>query len=78
MKKLISVCIPTYGRSVYLQTAVRSVLEQEHRPLEILVGDDSPNEENHAFIASLPRGEGVSVRQRGDILDVTPESFDFA
>ena len=62
MKKLISVCIPTYGRSVYLQTAVRSVLEQEHRPLEILVGDDSPNEENHAFIASLPRDEGVSVR----------------
>jgi glycosyltransferase involved in cell wall biosynthesis len=62
MKKLISVCIPTYGRSVYLQTAVKSVLEQEHRPLEILVGDDSPNEENHAFIASLPRAEGVSVR----------------
>jgi glycosyltransferase involved in cell wall biosynthesis len=62
MAKLISVCIPTYGRSAYLQAAVRSVLEQDHRPLEILVGDDSPNAQNRAFIASLPHDEGVSVR----------------
>jgi glycosyltransferase involved in cell wall biosynthesis len=62
MEKLISVCIPTYGRSVYLQAAIRSVLEQDHRPLEILVGDDSPNAENHTFIASLPRDEGVEIR----------------
>ena len=62
MAKLISVCIPTYGRSVYLQTAVRSALEQDHRPLEILVGDDSPNAENQAFIASLTRDEGVEIR----------------
>ncbi|GEO42565.1 hypothetical protein SAE02_67130 [Skermanella aerolata] len=62
MKKLISVCIPTFGRSVYLQAAVKSVLEQDHRPLEILVGDDSPNEENDTFVASLPRDEGLTVR----------------
>ena len=33
MKQLISVCIPTYGRSAYLQAAVRSVLDQVALPI---------------------------------------------
>ncbi|MEM1303844.1 MAG: glycosyltransferase, partial [Planctomycetota bacterium] len=39
---LISVCIPTYRRPDLLREAVESVVRQEYRPLEIIVGDDSP------------------------------------
>ncbi|WP_145113279.1 glycosyltransferase family 2 protein [Botrimarina mediterranea] len=39
---LISICIPTYKRAQLLVEAVESCLQQDYRPIEILVGDDSP------------------------------------
>src|SRR5262245_36771649 len=37
---LVSVVIPVYNGERYLAEAVRSVLDQEYRPLEVLVIDD--------------------------------------
>jgi glycosyltransferase involved in cell wall biosynthesis len=38
----LSLCIPTHRRPDELAEAVASVLELQVRPLEILIGDDSP------------------------------------
>lgn len=38
----LSICIPTHRRPVELAEAVASALELQVRPLELLIGDDSP------------------------------------
>jgi glycosyltransferase involved in cell wall biosynthesis len=40
MSKLISAIIPTYNRARYLPRALKSVAEQDHRPIEAIVIDD--------------------------------------
>lgn len=42
---LVSILIPTYNRPHYLDLALESVLQQTYSNLEILIGDDSTNEE---------------------------------
>ncbi|WP_251964086.1 glycosyltransferase family 2 protein [Salinibacter ruber] len=45
MKKRVSVCIPTCNRPDYFEKTLRSVLGQTLGPFEILVGDDSSDED---------------------------------
>lgn len=56
MRDLISVIIPTYGRTDYLIRAVNSVLMQSHSLVEIIVVDDndpdSPYRRDSALIVS--------------------------
>ncbi|MDP1459803.1 glycosyltransferase family 2 protein [Bacillus wiedmannii] len=47
---LVSVIIPTYNRSHYFQIALKSVLMQSYRNIEIVVVDDSTNEETYHCI----------------------------
>ena len=56
---LISVVIPTYKRPVMLREALLSALEQDWRPLEVIVTDDSPDESTASVIRSLPVPQGV-------------------
>ena len=43
-RPLVSVIIPTYNRSTYLEAAIKSTLEQTYSNIEIIVSDDcSPN-----------------------------------
>lgn len=44
MKSSISVCIPTYKRPQLLKEAINSVIEQTLQPVEIVIGDDSPDD----------------------------------
>lgn len=46
----ISVCIPTYNRLDVLQQAVASCLNQTHRPYEILIGDDSSQNDTNEWV----------------------------
>ena len=46
----VSVLIPTYNRPDYFEQALQSALEQTYRHLEIIVGDDSTNDETQERI----------------------------
>lgn len=64
VQPLVSVCIPTYKRPALLCIAVRSALEQEYAPLEIVVSDDSPDDSAGAEIEALRAATRVSIRYR--------------
>jgi glycosyltransferase involved in cell wall biosynthesis len=48
----VSVCIPTYNRSDYLQYAVSSVLQQTYQDWELIVCDDGSTDDTPEIIAS--------------------------
>ena len=50
-KPLVSVMIPTYKRPLYCEQAVRSALEQDYPALEVIVCDNSPDEETAGVLA---------------------------
>lgn len=47
---LVSILIPTYNCSEYFQIALKSALNQTYRNIEIIVGDDSTNNEIQELI----------------------------
>lgn len=61
MNELISVCVPTYNRPEFLAVALRSVVEQGYRPLELLIGDDSSDDLSASIVHGLRRDPGVDV-----------------
>ncbi|PWC26569.1 glycosyltransferase family 2 protein [Teichococcus aestuarii] len=58
----ITICIPTMNRPALLEEAVRSCFLQNHRPLEILIGDNSPDDASERVTAGLALPEGVTLR----------------
>jgi glycosyltransferase involved in cell wall biosynthesis len=53
MRNLVSVCIPAYRQPAILLRAVRSVLGQEHCEFEIVITDDSPDDEVLSALGEL-------------------------
>lgn len=49
----VSVVIPTYNRARWLRDAIRSALQQSHRPLEILVVDDGSTDDTGKLCADM-------------------------
>jgi len=50
MGNRVSVCIPTCNRPHYFEAALQSVLRQNLEPYEVLVGDDSNDDETEAVV----------------------------
>jgi len=53
MPSLVSVIIPTYNRAAVITRAIKSVLAQDHEPLEIIVVDDASADETHRVVGGL-------------------------
>lgn len=73
---LVSVVLPTFDRAATLPRALASVLEQDHRRIEVLVVDDGSTDDTHAVVARFadprirllvtPAREGApAARNRG-------------
>jgi glycosyltransferase involved in cell wall biosynthesis len=62
---LVSVIIPVYNSASYLGAALISVLEQNYRPLEVIVIDDGSTDDCASVLeavrASLPRSGGKDL-----------------
>ena len=66
MNDLITICVPAYRRPDLLRYCLESCLAQDYRPLEVDVGDNSPNgdEACERLVASLCPPPGITVRYR--------------
>lgn len=51
----VSVCIPTYNQSNFIEQAIRSAAEQTVTPLEIIVSDDCSTDETPLVLERLTR-----------------------
>jgi glycosyltransferase involved in cell wall biosynthesis len=49
MDQLVSVCIPTYNGERFIEAAIRSVVAQQYRPLELVISDDGSNDQTVAI-----------------------------
>ena len=50
---LVTILIPTYNRPQYLKFALESVLNQTYQNLEIVISDNSPNDETESMLQSF-------------------------
>lgn len=57
----VTVVIPVYNRCDLLKRAIGSVLQQTHRPLEVLVVDDCSREDIAAVVGAIPSPD-VEIR----------------
>jgi glycosyltransferase involved in cell wall biosynthesis len=67
VKPLVSVVIPSYNHAAYVTQAVRSVLEQTMRDLEVLVVDDGSRDDSLARVRAIedPRLRVIAQENRG-------------
>lgn len=64
---LVTVCITAYRRPSLVLQAVLSSLNQDYRPLEIDVSDDSPNSDVEEAISLLKIPPDITVRYRRNV-----------
>lgn len=50
MKGLVSIMIPTFNQGQYIEQAVKSALAQDYLNLEVIVSDDSTNDETRSIL----------------------------
>jgi GT2 family glycosyltransferase len=55
---LVSVIIPTYNRAYCLEQTLRSVFDQSHTPLEVIVVDDGSTDETGDLCIQMARRDG--------------------
>lgn len=60
--RLITICIPTFRRPDLLLEAIQTCLQQDYRPLEILIGDDSMDQNSFERTRDLVLPSGVTLR----------------
>jgi len=83
-KPLVSVIIPTYNRDFILEMAIKSVLNQTYRPVELIVVDDGSKDKTPLLVKKyplkyvrLPKNFGVSFARNRGILHSKGELIAF-
>lgn len=84
----ISIGIPTYNRLDFLKIALDSCLMQSLAPYEIIIGDDSTNDETETYIATLNckikivyvhnkpgLGQGKNINKIVSLIDNSSDKF---
>lgn len=70
----ISICIPAYKRSAYLQRLLDSIVIQSYQDYEVIVTDDSPDDEVNDMVKSF--SDKISIRyHRNEITLGTPANW---
>ena len=64
MNDLISICVTTRHRPDLLRQSLESLIRQAYRPIEIIVGDNSENNESTRVVDELVLPEGVTLIYR--------------
>jgi glycosyltransferase involved in cell wall biosynthesis len=62
MNPLISICIPTWNRPDFLQEALESCFIQDYRPIEIVIGDDSSEDDTEMLIKAIKRKNNFTIK----------------
>lgn len=87
MDKLVTVIVPAWNAEKYIERSLRSVLDQSHRRLRVLVIDDGSTDQTAAILARLrgedprldyrtvPNGGPAAARNRA--LAMLPEGTDY-
>jgi glycosyltransferase involved in cell wall biosynthesis len=57
MNKLVSVILPTYNGSPWIQRAIESVTSQSYRDLELLVVDDGSTDNTAVIVANMAQND---------------------
>ena len=50
---VVTVCIPTYNRRHLLSHSLRSVLDQDYEPMEVIVSDNASTDDTAEYVASI-------------------------
>jgi len=64
---LISICVPTFKRPELLHAALESCLLQDYEPLELIVGDDSPDDRSASVVAAFVKRRDWRVSYRHNV-----------
>ncbi len=62
MADLITISIPTYRRPSLLLSCLQSCFMQDHRPLEIDISDNSPDDQTGRLVREITPPPGVTIR----------------
>jgi glycosyltransferase involved in cell wall biosynthesis len=63
----VSIVIPTYKRPSLIVKAIMSCLTQTVAPYEIIIGDDSPNNETAVVVAQLATTSSIPIRYHHNV-----------
>jgi glycosyltransferase involved in cell wall biosynthesis len=55
-KPTVAICIPTYNRAEFIGEALRSVMNQDYRPIEVWISDDGSTDDTDAVVKEFIGG----------------------
>ncbi len=77
MKKLVSICIPTYKQTEYLKKCLESLLAQDFKDYELIISDDTPDNSIEQFLKSVLKDHSYSYTRNIPALGM-PENWNSA
>jgi glycosyltransferase involved in cell wall biosynthesis len=76
---MISICIPTYNQTIYLEKLMRSIVEQDYQDFEVVVADDSTTEDVFNLIENFKEKLPGKIRYcRNSPPLGSPENWNYA